>query len=106
MNDATAALPWPALHYIAWRDTAETLQRWTQIVGKVRLALTPWLNHGWHVPLYVTARGLGTSAIHVGGGVLEIDFDFVDHRLVIRASGGPSAASRSRRCRSPRSIDA
>ncbi len=89
MNDAPAALPWPALHYIAWRDTAETLQRWTQIVGKVRLALTPWLNHGWHVPLYVTARGLGTSAIHVGDGAVEIDFDFIDHRLVIRASGAP-----------------
>ena len=58
-----------------------TLQRWTQIVGKVRLALTPWLNHGWQVPLYVSARGLGTSPIHAGGGVFEIDFDFVDHRL-------------------------
>ncbi len=80
---------WPALDYAAWRDTGATLHRWTQIVGKVRLALTPWLNHGWHVPLYVSARGLGTSAIHVGGGVVEIEFDFVDHRLVLRSSSAP-----------------
>ena len=78
MHHPSSALPWPALHYVAWRDTADTLQRWTQIVGKVRLALTPWLNHGWHVPLYVTARGLGTSAIHVGEGAVEIEFDFVE----------------------------
>jgi hypothetical protein len=80
---------WPALDYGAWRDTGATLHLWTQVVGKVRLALTPWLNHGWHVPLYVSARGLGTSAIHVGSGVVEIEFDFVDHRLVLRSSGAP-----------------
>ena len=55
---------WPRLDWPSWRDTGATLHRWTQIVGKVRLALTPWLNHGWQVPLYVTARGLGTTAIH------------------------------------------
>src|SRR6476660_9224534 len=80
---------WPVLDYTPWRDTAQTLQLWTQIVGKVRLALSPWLNHGWQVPLYVNARGLGTSAIHVAGGMLEIDFDLVDHRLVVRTSEGP-----------------
>jgi len=81
---------WPVLDYPPWRDTAQTLQLWTQIVGKVRLALSPWLNHGWQVPLYVNARGLGTSAIHdAKGRVIEIDFDFVDHRLVIRSSDGP-----------------
>jgi len=80
---------WPVLDYAAWRETGTTLHRWTQVVGKVRLALTPWLNHGWHVPLYLGARGLGTSAIHVGGEVLEIEFDFVDHRLVLRTSSGP-----------------
>ena len=85
MNHDRAA--WPRLDYAAWRDTGATLHRWTQIVGKVRLALTPWLNHGWQVPLYVTARGLGTSAIHLGNGeAFEIDFDFVDHRLAIRSS--------------------
>lgn len=80
---------WPALDYAGWRDTAATLQLWTQVVGKVRLALTPWLNHGWHVPLYVNARGLGTSPIHVGGGIVEIDFDFIDHRLIVRSSQAP-----------------
>jgi len=75
---------WPVLNYADWRDTAATLHLWTQIVGKVRLALSPWLNHGWHVPLYVNARGLGTSPIHAGRRVFEIDFDLVDHRLIIR----------------------
>jgi hypothetical protein len=82
--------PWPVLAYADWRDTAATLQLWTQIVGKVRLARSPWLNHGWQVPLYVNARGLGTSPIHVGRGMLEIDFDFVDHRLIVRTSDRPS----------------
>jgi len=81
--------PWPALDYAQWQDTQKTLHRWTQIVGKVRLALSPWLNHGWQVPLYVNARGLGTSAIHAAGGMVEIDFDFVDHRLAVRTSEGP-----------------
>jgi hypothetical protein len=67
---------WPELSYPAWRDTAATLQLWAQIVGKVRLALTPWLNHGWHVPLYVSARGLTTSPVPVGREILEIEFDF------------------------------
>jgi Family of unknown function (DUF5996) len=79
---------WPELHYASWRETATTLQLWTQIVGKVRLTLTPWLNHGWHVPLYVTARGLGTSQIPVGNEILEIEFDFISHRLVARTSRG------------------
>src|SRR4051812_816887 len=77
---------WPALPYDEWSDTVATLHRWTQVVGKVRLALSPWLNHGWQVPLYVTSRGLGTSLIHAGGRALEVDFDFVDHRLVVRSS--------------------
>jgi hypothetical protein len=80
---------WPALDDAGWSDTAATLQLWTQIVGKLRLALTPWLNHGWQVPLYVNARGLGSSPVHVAGGLLEIDFDLVDHRLVLRRSEGP-----------------
>ena len=79
---------WPALDYPAWRDTAATLQLWTQVVGKIRLAFTPWLNHSWHVPLYVNARGLGTSLIHTGPKLLEIDFDFVSHRLILRTSDG------------------
>src|SRR6185437_8485612 len=79
---------WPVLDYAGWRDTATTLQLWMQIVGKVRLALTPWLNHGWQVPFYVTARGLGTSPVPVGSEIFEIDFDFIDHELAIRTSTG------------------
>lgn len=87
MNNAAAA--WPDLPFHGWRDTALTLHLWTQVVGKVRLALTPWLNHGWQVPLYVTARGLGTSPIPIDGGeVLEMEFDFVAQRLAARTSSG------------------
>jgi hypothetical protein len=83
-----AAAIWPDLSYPAWRDTAATLQLWTQIVGKVRLALTPWVNHSWQVPLYVTARGLGTSPIPLGNEILELEFDFIDHLLAVRTSTG------------------
>ncbi len=86
----TARDVWPDLPYAAWKDTCATLQLWTQIVGKIRLAQTPWLNHSWHVPLYVTARGLTTSPIPHPGGIFEIAFDFVAHSLVITASDGRS----------------
>ena len=86
---ATASNPWPVLPYEEWRDTATTLQLWTQMAGKVRLALSPWVNHGWQVPLYVNTRGLGTSPIHYRHGMLQIDFDFVDHRLLVTTSEGP-----------------
>jgi Family of unknown function (DUF5996) len=86
MDDA--ATVWPDLPYNSWRETATTLQLWTQIVGKVRLMLTPWLNHGWQVALYVTARGLGTSPIPAGCEILEIEFDFISHRLIARTSRG------------------
>jgi hypothetical protein len=79
---------WPDLPYASWRDTLQTVHLWTQIVGKIRLTLTPWLNHSWHVPFYVTARGLGTSAIPIGNEILEIDFDFIGHRLGVRTSRG------------------
>jgi Family of unknown function (DUF5996) len=85
MNDAAV---WPDLPYPAWRDTVATLQLWTQIVGKIRLSLTPWLNHGWQVPLYVSARGLATSPIPAGNDILEIEFDFLRHRLAARTSRG------------------
>ncbi|MDB5397296.1 MAG: hypothetical protein JWM91_4802 [Rhodospirillales bacterium] len=85
--DGGAAV-WPDLPYSAWRDTTATLQLWTQIVGKIRLSLTPWVNHSWQVPLYVTARGLGTSPVPVGSEILEIEFDFISHRLVARTSRG------------------
>ena len=79
---------WPVLDWPQWRETAVHLQLMTQIVGKVRVALTPWLNHGWHVPLYVTPRGLGSSPIPSEAGPFEIDFDFVDHRLRVATARG------------------
>src|SRR3546814_1865085 len=86
MSTIDLSQTWPNLPYGEWRDTALTLQLWTQVVGKVRLSLTPWLHHGWHVPLYVTARGLGTSPIPADGELLEIEFDFIAHRLACRRS--------------------
>lgn len=88
----TAEALWPELAYQSWRDTAVTLHLWTQIVGKIRLALTPWLNHGWQVPLYVTSRGLGTSPIPAGREVLEMEFDFIAHRLRVHTSLGAERA--------------
>jgi hypothetical protein len=79
---------WPELPTAAWRETCETLQLWTQIAGKIRLARTPWLNHSWHVALYVTARGLTTSPIPDGIRTFQIDFDFIDHELRISTSDG------------------
>jgi hypothetical protein len=79
---------WPTLDWPAWRESALHLQLMTQIVGKVRLALTPWLNHGWHVPLYVTPHGLGTSPIPSDAGPFEINFDFHAHALRIAVASG------------------
>ncbi len=79
---------WPDLTYSSWRETAATLHLLTQIVGKIRLAMTPWVNHSWQVPLYVTARGLTTSPIPIGAEIVEIEFDFVSHRLAVRTSAG------------------
>ena len=87
--------PWPELPLEAWKDTYATLHMWTQIVGKVRLALSPRINHWWEVPLYVGARGLTTSPIPYRLGIFEVEFDLIAHRLVARtaqwrrpASGG------------------
>jgi hypothetical protein len=82
--------PWPPLPLDAWQDTYATLHMWTQIVGKVRLALCPLLNHFWEVTLYVSARGLTTSPIPYERGIFEIEFDFLHHNLVIQTSEGPS----------------
>jgi hypothetical protein len=79
---------WPELRWDAWADTTNTLHMWTQIVGKTRLALTPLQNHWWNVPLYVTARGLGTSAMAYGDDVLDIEFDFLVHELHLRMGSG------------------
>ena len=79
---------WPELTLSEWEDTRETFHMWTQIVGKVRLALEPMVNHWWQVPLYVSARGLTTSLMHADATGLEIEFDLIDHQLDLRTSDG------------------
>ena len=88
MRAAPESDPWPALPLEAWSDTCATLHLWTQIVGKIRLAQSPWVNHGWNVTLYVTARGLTTSPIPHGSRTFQIDFDFLVHELRILSSDG------------------
>jgi Family of unknown function (DUF5996) len=83
---------WPSLEYSAWRETCATLQLWTQIAGKIRLALGPWINHSWGVTLYVTARGLTTSLIPYGTRAFEIEFDFIRHQLRITTTEGDERA--------------
>ena len=79
---------WPSLPLEAWSDTCATLHMWTQIVGKIRLAQSPWINHSWHVTLYVTTRGLTTSPIPYGNRTFQIDFDFIGHEVKIQSSDG------------------
>ncbi|HET9001834.1 MAG TPA: DUF5996 family protein [bacterium] len=79
---------WPALPLEAWRDTRDTLHMWTQIVGKIRLKLTPHLNHWWEVPLYLTSRGLTTTPIPFGDRTFDATFDFIDHGLIFQTSDG------------------
>src|SRR6476660_8595222 len=83
---------WPALPLADWAGTRDTLQLWTQIVGKVRMVSTPLLNHWWNVPLYVSARGLTTSLIPRGERGFQIDFDLIEHRLHITVSDGAAAS--------------
>jgi hypothetical protein len=80
---------WPTINYRDWHDTCSALHLWTQIVGKYRLAHTPWVNHSWHATLYVTPRGLTTGLVPDAGGI-TLDFDFCDRRLVARSAGGVS----------------
>lgn len=88
MVKTARAEAWPDLPLDQWRDTYATLHRWTQVVGKLRLAQAPLINHWWQVPLYVTCRGLTTSPIPYGSGSFQIDFDLIDHRLLIQTSDG------------------
>jgi len=83
---------WPSLPLEEWKDTCSTLHMWTQIVGKVRLAQTPLINHWWNVPLYVSARGLTTSAMPYGDITFEMEFDFIDHQLDITCSHGQNTS--------------
>src|ERR1700733_13624788 len=84
----TSQVAWPELPTAEWRETYATRQLWAQIIGKIRLARAPWLNHSWQVTLYVTARGLTTSPIPDGTRTFQIDFDFIDHTLRISTSDG------------------
>ncbi|BAQ16122.1 DUF5996 family protein [Methyloceanibacter caenitepidi] len=86
MTNANEA--WPDLPYSAWRDTSATLHLWSQIVGKIRLVQSPWLNHSWHCTLYVTPRGLTTSTIPHGERTFDLTFDFVRHLLVVSSDDG------------------
>jgi hypothetical protein len=81
-------LSWPALPLDAWRDTYATLHMWTQVVGKIRLTLSPPVNHWWHSALYVNSRGLTTSPVPYGAGAFEVQFDFINHQLEILTSEG------------------
>src|SRR5512134_1545966 len=94
MTQTTASqlAEWPSLSLDAWRETYATVHLWTQIVGKIRLAQSPWVNHSWHVTLYVTTRGLTTSPIPYGARTFQIELDFVDHRLTVQANDGRSRA--------------
>ncbi len=90
-SDVIPGDAWPGLPLDAWSDTYATLHLWTQIVGKIRLAQTPWTNHSWHVTLSVTPRGLTTSSIPYGTRAFQIDFDFIAHELKIQCDNGPVA---------------
>src|SRR5258708_18992597 len=87
-GESERAALWPALPYEAWRDTCQTLHLWTQVVGTVRLELSPFLNHWWHVTLYVTPRWLTTSGIPYGGGTFVGSFDFILNNPFMSTSGG------------------
>jgi hypothetical protein len=91
MSNTSNAEAWPSLPLEAWSDTCATLHMWTQIVGKIRLAQSPWINHSWHVTLYVTTRGLTTSPIPYGNRTFQIDFDFINHQITIQSSDGGMA---------------
>jgi hypothetical protein len=93
---------WPALPLDGWKDTYDTLHRWTQIVGKIRLVQTPWINHAWHSTLYVTARGLTTGPVPHETDTFQLNFDFLNHELTIRTSLGGMRTMRL----SPRSVAA
>src|SRR3982751_899161 len=92
MGVTMAENAWPELDWPQWRETAIGLQLRCQIVGKVRLALTPWLNHSWHVPFYLTARGWTTLAIPFGSRILQIDFDLIGDAVTFATSDGATRA--------------
>ena len=88
MIQANASTAWPDIPYTAWRESCTALHLWSQIVGKYRLAHTPWVNHSWHATLYVTPRGLTTGPVPDGARTITLTFDFCDHCLLAEAEGG------------------
>src|SRR5581483_5891808 len=88
MSELISELIWPSLPFAEWKDTYATLHMWTQIVGKIRLKLSPFINHWWETALYVSTHGLRTSPIPYGTRTFEIEFDFIDHILLIQTSEG------------------
>ena len=84
-------MDWPEIPYDRWKDTGASLHMWSQIVGKFRLAYTPWQNHSWHATFYITARGLTSSAVHTHGSSFEVVFDLIDHRLIVDCASGAQA---------------
>jgi hypothetical protein len=87
----TTSKPWPTLDFANYRDTLATVHLWTQIIGKIRMKKMPWLNHSWHVTLYVSTSGLTTGAIPYDAGIFQIDLDFIDHAIYISSSSGGRA---------------
>src|SRR5580704_17341369 len=81
-------VPWPILRFDRYKDTVETVHLWAQIIGKIRLRQMPWINHSWHVTLYVTPRGLTTGSMPYAGGTFEIHMDFIDHEVKVSTSSG------------------
>jgi uncharacterized protein DUF5996 len=94
----TAINPWPALPLAEWQDTYDTLHMWTQIIGKIRLALTPPVNHWWNSTLYITPHGLTTSSMYYNDRLLQIDFDFISHLLLIITADNPTKTIALRPC--------
>src|ERR1700728_1837014 len=90
-KDQSSPSDWPDLPLSDWAETCATLHLWTQVVGKIRLAHAPLINHWWQVPLYVTSRGLTTSAIAYGARSFQLDFDFLEHNLILQTSDGAIA---------------
>ncbi len=88
MSETNNKLAWLSLPYKSWAETCDALHLWTQIIGKYRVAHTPWVNHSWHAALYVTPRGLATGPVHEGGGCISITLDLVDHRLIAEGDSG------------------
>jgi hypothetical protein len=103
-HSASGAEDWPSLPPAAWEETRATLHMWTQIIGKIRLAQAPMINHWWQGPLYITSRGLTTSPIPYGARTFQIDLDFIKHQLQISADMAGTRPLLCSRARSPTSM--